>query len=157
MGEFFKPWRRKIGVITLVSALALVGGWVRSTILWEELVFPIGTQSAIALSSMDRHVCFILVDSTDPSLIPGFFLWKQFPFATIDSAIFDRDFFIQQWRYGSFGMVKNRDAMGTVRIWIFPVWSLTIPLTVISFWLLLSKRRSSNQVKSPKPIPREGA
>jgi hypothetical protein len=30
MGEFFKPWRRKLGVVTLVLACVFTAGWVRS-------------------------------------------------------------------------------------------------------------------------------
>ena len=30
MGNFFKPWRRKIGVATLVMALVVTGAWVDS-------------------------------------------------------------------------------------------------------------------------------
>ena len=40
MGEFFKGWRRKIGVMTLVAALAAMGLWLRSNlcldVLWVE-------------------------------------------------------------------------------------------------------------------------
>ena len=30
MGEFFSGWRRKIGVVTLVTACVLMAGWIRS-------------------------------------------------------------------------------------------------------------------------------
>ena len=30
MREFFRGWRRKIGVVTLLMALVAMGGWVRS-------------------------------------------------------------------------------------------------------------------------------
>ena len=33
MREFFKPWRRKIGVVTLVMACVLMAGWVRSEMI----------------------------------------------------------------------------------------------------------------------------
>ena len=30
MSEFFKPWRRRFGVLTLAISLLLMGGWIRS-------------------------------------------------------------------------------------------------------------------------------
>ena len=30
MGDYFKPWRRKIGVVTLMLACVFMGGWMRS-------------------------------------------------------------------------------------------------------------------------------
>ena len=30
MGDFFKPWRRKIGVVTLLMACVFAAGWVKS-------------------------------------------------------------------------------------------------------------------------------
>src|SRR4051794_40257879 len=40
MGEFFKPWRRRIGVVTLLMALVFMGGWLRSHSFVDYVVFP---------------------------------------------------------------------------------------------------------------------
>ena len=39
---------------------------------------------------------------------------------------------------------------------LIPDWSITIPLTLISFWLLTTKPRKSNQKKITEPISVEG-
>ncbi len=39
MGNFFKPWRRKIGVVTLLMALVSAGGWVRSLTITDAMSF----------------------------------------------------------------------------------------------------------------------
>ena len=38
-----------------------------------------------------------------------------------------------------------------------PYWSITIPLTLISFWFLLSKHGKSTQLKISEPVANEGA
>lgn len=37
MREFFKPWRRKLGVLVLVLACVLMAGWARSQRMIDEL------------------------------------------------------------------------------------------------------------------------
>jgi hypothetical protein len=37
MGEFFKPWRRKIGMLALVLACAFMVAWIRSTITYDSI------------------------------------------------------------------------------------------------------------------------
>ena len=40
MGGYFKPWRRKIGVVTLVMACVLMAGWVRSLTVADHIDIP---------------------------------------------------------------------------------------------------------------------
>ena len=35
MREFFRGWKRKVGVLTLVMALVATGGWVRGQSYWD--------------------------------------------------------------------------------------------------------------------------
>ena len=37
MGDFFKLWRRKIGLLTLVMACAFMVAWIRSTITYDSI------------------------------------------------------------------------------------------------------------------------
>ena len=39
MGEFFKGWRRKVGVLTLLIACVFAAGWIRSPPRFELIVF----------------------------------------------------------------------------------------------------------------------
>jgi len=39
MGSYFKPWRRKFGVVTLVMACVFAGGWVKTLTRYEEMSF----------------------------------------------------------------------------------------------------------------------
>jgi hypothetical protein len=42
MREFFRGWRRKAGVVSLVMALALAGIWVRGLVAPKSVKFQIG-------------------------------------------------------------------------------------------------------------------
>ena len=44
MGEFFKPWRRKFGVVTLVMACGLAILWFRSQTKMDSLSFRVGNE-----------------------------------------------------------------------------------------------------------------
>ena len=37
MGEFFRGWKRKAGVVTLVMALIAMCGWVRGQSYWDQM------------------------------------------------------------------------------------------------------------------------
>ena len=41
-------------------------------------------------------------------------------------------------------------------VYTIPYWSIVLPLTLISVFLLLSKPRKSNQMKIADPVPSEG-
>lgn len=40
MGSFFQGWRKKVGLATLIMALAFMGGWLRSLSIVDLVVFP---------------------------------------------------------------------------------------------------------------------
>jgi hypothetical protein len=53
-GDYFRPWRRKIGVMTLVMACVFAAGWVRSSVRFdsEPLTKPIFTQSTQSFTAV---------------------------------------------------------------------------------------------------------
>jgi hypothetical protein len=55
------------------------------------------------------------------------------------------------WRFIGFGSGTDKVAAGNSShahfFWTIRYWSIVIPLTIISLWLLLSQPRSSNQMK----------
>src|SRR4051794_20138993 len=38
--DYFKPWRRKIGVLTLVITCVFMTGWMRSFATWDGIQIP---------------------------------------------------------------------------------------------------------------------
>lgn len=51
MKEFFKGWRHKVGVVTLLMALVLMGGWVRSLFQHDLLWIETGERSYLLVST----------------------------------------------------------------------------------------------------------
>ena len=94
MGEFFRGWRRKAGLVTLAMACLLTVAWMRSCVTLDEFL----------LESLDGWIV-----SSDQTI--------QFESSVSDAS----------------GMV----GIGT--IWSVPYWSLVLPLTLLSAWLILIK------------------
>lgn len=73
---FFAGWRSKLGVLTLLPALALAGGWIRSFVVTDSVHFDIGTETAIRLhSAKDGLVCQRYLDPNYLGL--GFSFWTM--------------------------------------------------------------------------------
>ena len=68
-----------------------------------------------------------------------------------------------RWQFLGFGFGKSVDGTTQVAnqsvqivpstIAVIPYWSIVVPLTLISLWLLLTKPRKSNQLKIAEPVP----
>jgi len=141
VAEFFKPWRRKLGVVTLVMACVFVGGWVRSEFIIDLLgiTFP-----------HDRHYVFSCRsciwwkhDNHKASLRPlGWQAssWREFT---------PGDEFLTS-RYLDTEEAFSNDYVSNLRdrVRCIPYSAIVIPLTLLSAFLLLSKPR----VAKPKTI-----
>lgn len=158
MGEFFKPWRRRCGVVTLVMAYVFATGWVRSLSFFEGITCPTGTRMAFGLISNNQHVLFIagLFGGRDSYIVAGFpeLDWDSRQVEELSEIYAESD---MSWRFGwrYFGVHYSQRQGAT--FCIFPYWSVTIPLTLISLWLLITKSRKSTQSKISEPVSNEGA
>ncbi len=119
MREFFHGWRRKAGCVTLVMALTLTGIWVRSSIIIDEvLVTWPGNRHNYLVSLPGR----ILLDFWDLEYAPETY-WIQHPCSL--SVINDRLNWFEE-NHATFDI---------------PYWIITIPLTLLSAYLILWKPR----------------
>ncbi len=163
MGEFFRGWKRKVGFMTLMMALALAGGWVRSAFVEDSIEIPTGRHSSISLVSgysqlllkVDLHPC-----SDDTLPIPTWRsvkLWGGIRWYDDLPTVF-------QWEWNGFALAEvpyqellDDDWQDYRSTYYFaPYWSITIPLTLVSLWVLLSKPRQSSPKKIPEPITGKG-
>ena len=62
MGEFFKPMRRKAGVVTLLLASVFVAGWVRSIHQMDVIIVP-GSLTNHVFISGGPSFCFTKMKS----------------------------------------------------------------------------------------------
>ncbi len=135
MGEFFRGWRRKAGLVTLAMALLLMAGWLRSYVIQD--VLSINENRTLRLIvSFNGHFNSFNGHLNWERLTPSVFLptssmpvvrWRSFPFN--NPAV---------WR--------NSRAL----LWTVPYWAFVLPLTLLSAWLILIKPRPAKAAKESK-------
>ncbi len=148
MGDYFRPLRRKIGCITLLLACVFTAGWVRSLKDTKDILcVPIGQHTFEYFHSLNGAIwCFHLHNTveTDVTFFKEHYRgWNRRP--VMSGARVDR-----VAKYGPF-LFRNESTYAargfSLRI---PYWSIVIPLTLLSAWLLLSKPRKPMSV-TPSP------
>jgi len=154
MGEFFRGWRRKIGMVTLLMACVVMGGWLRSPHHCDSFNSRIGKLAIIWLISADVQIGVSIITSEDSVIAPKSAGWITYMPETFE-ALFPRQLgFVWRCRYCGFG--KSINQSGDVFVWVCPYWSIVIPLMLLSAYLLLTKPRKSTSVKVTEPITVEG-
>jgi hypothetical protein len=156
MREFFHGWRRKMGCVTLVMALVLMVGWIRSHFFHDGMT--------LRMNSHVSHLHCWMVSRLDTLhlVIRRFTTWEETgePFIEYFSKPCPEEVrFITQtsairwhWQGAGFGFGDLSRPEGDFTIWTFPYWLPTGTLTIISAWLLLSKPRPRPQ-PTPEPTP----
>ncbi|MDB5345404.1 MAG: hypothetical protein JWP89_3781 [Schlesneria sp.] len=123
MCTFFHGWRRKVGCVTLMLACGLMAMWMRSDFLLDRIMFVIaGRQHDV--QSLDGKISWNQ-DRIDAFHEPIFKLQSRHP--------------PKSKRTGSFDSLTP----GEHRV-ILSYWSLTIPLGLLSTYLILWKPRKRN-------------
>lgn len=144
---YFKPLRRKLGVVTLVMACVLMVGWVRSHSDDDRVYCPLGANTYCSLRSSDGTVILLRADQMKSTLVPTHPGWfrKAYnrPTRVIDEIENSLKILPWQWERFGFGTITF-EAVSVYRLTALkiPYWSLVIPLTLLSAWLLLSKSRA---------------
>lgn len=156
MGVFFKPWRRKIGCVTLVIASIFAISWARSFLVKDEFSIRIKPGVTMHFISNRSRFAWKTVTIDDPASIK---FQIAFYFATpAKDALFYRhgdERWI--WRSNHFGFEFGRfdfeGAPWVEELWILPCWSVVVPLTLLSAWLLIFKPRYPKPTVSQEPVP----
>ena len=185
MREFFRGWRRKVGCVTLVMAIAFTIGWVRSTIMADFVgaicdgtttYYAVSYDGLLALqrtsewsqqetieSGPDDSQLTTVVPTAVPrtpqssSILWGSLqrLWfhQRIGVRVSNFDVFWSEYSIEWKReFCNIQIMTANDGNHRVVKCVIPYWSLAIPLTALSTFLLLAKPRSSIQKKTPEPI-----
>ena len=165
MSDYFKPWRRKIGVLTLVMSLVLVVVWRRSRSSQDELRCRTSLYTAIAIHSYDRCLglmwiwdCesrpektgsdqFLLLDIRPMKAI--FWDWSSSNVVVVMDL--ERRFPNLQlyWQFGEFHCGRLTSPKATAMLLLIPYWAAITSLNLLSAHLLLSKPRKKLADKRP--------
>jgi len=178
MGEFFRGWKRKTGCVTLVMALAFTGGWLRSLRHQDTFGLIVGDETVVSLLSDYGEIGSMCVweigdaGYASPSVTPPMNLRERVFWETeiIDAKMASTEYLTfdlserllaSEWTYHwngfRFGATKSGPDVFGVAALTAPYWSIVIPLTLLSAYLLLSNPRKSNQKKITETIPADGA
>ena len=137
MKEFFRGWRRKAGVVTLVIAVAIVTLWMRGQFAGDLVVIP-GNRSGLTFGT--GYFGFG-VQFDEVKVTPQPLSWRTFskPTSTAiaegdryNAAIFGPDRY-WKWNFCGFQMEK----VDSVRRVAISHWILIVPLTLLSAYLIV--------------------
>ena len=137
MREFFRGWRRKAGLVTLTMACVLTVAWMRSYVIHDAVLIPAQGGHA-GIESHGGSLTWFRWSDSKPSLSIEWISQD----AAIESDPWDQ--FDIEWRFDLLGVICG---VGTVKhapsdklaFCMTPYWSLVLPLTLLSAWLILIK------------------
>ena len=149
MGHYFKPRRRKIGVVTLLTASVLMAGWFRSLTTFTQVIFPLAVHHYISLVLYDQSFRIVWeCDTVESSSWSDASLFST-PLADIapdqtgwtDPENFCLNMPFRLRRKADWVLPRTY----SVRTMSLPCWSLVVPLTLLSAALLLGKPRNEEK------------
>jgi hypothetical protein len=131
MREFFQGWRRKAGTVTLVLALAVAGIWMRSRIVCDTLQFKFRGRlhDIVSYSNQTSGVSW-KYELEFPEVMD----WGSVPLKEVDVDDIEGTLANYREAYRDLGFSE----------WHIPYWSLVLPLTLLSAYLILGKPRKRN-------------
>jgi hypothetical protein len=151
MREFFRGWKRKIGVLTLGLACVLMMVWARSNFVWDSLEIPFGEGTAFGLSSLFGGIDVYRTTAREKGWVKYPLTWYASNVLTEEDA--DEDFrpynpwtipYAYEWRWDLAGFHA-----GVTRVLGFkcedcmiPYWFVVLSLILFSAWCLLTKPRT---------------
>ena len=146
MGEFIKGWRRKTGVLTLLMACVFTVGWVRSCATLDVITVSLGGHRGVVLVSGSQK-CLLLVKDELPrqaivkKILQGRSIHEVWPIGLDDGAAWAFDHRSAKAQLGTISQ-SNPNQGEASKIQQLPYWCVVMPLTLLSFWLLLFKPRT---------------
>ena len=155
VGEFFKGWRRKAGLVTLVIACVVAIGWMRSYTTKEEVLIP-AIRRQHAVLSADGMLFWMAWEEKSPRL-----QWMSVPllapgphdvytrhFPTSMLSLMDLSIVVDEQHL----IIRGSDlSLPAYSRSVIGYWLLAIPLTLLSAWLILAKPRKAKTATGSTP------
>jgi hypothetical protein len=132
MGEFFRGWRRKTGIVTLLLACVLGAAWIRSYDVFD--FFEIGIENRRhCLGSFNGNLNW---RSWNTTWGKGSQLWQAIPAdRTLSEELLN--------------LKTDHSLASEARQWAVPHYWIVIPLTLFSAFLLVTEPRPPKQATMP--------
>lgn len=146
MREFFRGWKRKAGVVTLLLACVFAAGWVRGLATEDCRVVNWGTVTYNFVS--DQHGIRVLRAQTQGYSRPNETMLFSQPVDKRAEPL-EPKHYPRRWGFGGIQIGRHDlEFVQTVACNV-PHWVIVLPLTLFSAYLLLSKPKP----KSAPPAP----
>ena len=149
MREFFRGWRRNAGLVTLAMALALMAVWMRSFVVCDSVYTAKGKFTCGLVSSSGQLHWYKTAKVDGRNLqVDLRTMWLSFPIRPDPDGFDDRFRFDDRvFTWGGFEfydlpLARSAHTVGGA----IPYWSLVLPLTLLSAWLILAKPRKAKGV-----------
>lgn len=134
MFEYFRGWKRQLGVILLVTASVLLVAWGRSRTV-VDIIGLKGTDGCTVLLSSHKGLSWNRVRiGPEISRIPRFWTRSWDP-----TTLRQTEFCGIRFEEGDLKQGSN------VKSWLLPHWAIVVPLTLLSAYLLLTSPRRVEQ------------
>lgn len=127
----------------LLPALLSLAAWIRSESLHDAIRMPLGNSTATGLLSAERRIGIYFTNDTDVYRVSRQPTWETFKAETFPALFPASAGYSWSWRFREFGQLRH--SSGRVVVWIIPYWSIVIPLSLLSAWLLLTKAGHSHR------------
>ena len=149
MREFFQGWSRKAGLVTLVLACIVTGVWLRSRLVVDQIMFSRGNALQI-LNSDNGVLVWLAIEMTSDEVRAIRFVWQSHPTNLFDKVEQSEDDTksVGEWKFCGFsfgeGLFATNGQRLKLKYWGIFYALVTIPMTVISAWMLLSPRKTQD-------------
>lgn len=148
MLEFFHGWRRKLGSIAVLVACVVTMAWCRSLIVEDKLILVSGSTSAMSgltlrqitsESAILRWETISHIENFMDSAVPES-RWTTGPLTEFGN-IGHPGLCQPRFQWGGFELAAGDFVSTRVSALAVPYWSLALPLTLASAYLILWKPR----------------
>ena len=139
MREFFRGWRRKVGLVTLILAAAISTAWCRSLMVRDQFNQVSGSTMRQLISeggSVCWSTCGHFDDFLDSAMPESG--WLSQP-ATDSNPTGSWDLSPWQFNFAGFKFSQGKIGRSQSISWAVPYWSLACLLTLLAAYLILWK------------------
>jgi len=164
MSEFFKGWRWKVGVVMLGIALLFLGAWIRSLSFLDRIDLRWAPDYSATESLLSMDGCLGWIEGFEQTVpfdpgsearassklvmrVPEWVTYNRHGRSQLpaDSSC-GSPIANWCWRWCRFGICTEDGTLAggsfcRMRYWLVPYWSIVIPLTLLSAYLLLARPR----------------
>lgn len=143
MREFFKPWRAKVGLVTLLMACFFMAGWMRSFFAFDQLYLSPKESLEHVFDSFNGHLRWWTYRG--PLNRNRQSLFECVRSSPMSDSLGSDDYIGIQWRFRLIGFGSGEDvdtdARYSMKVWTIPYWFIVLLLCLLSARLMLSKPR----------------